>query len=178
VYHGRDYEKIVGDPLFDANRHTRIQRLYFRADGTPDFGVPVGNGALPDRWSPLNRPDQFVRADGERVIIGPGPVATTQFRQVPSRVDASKISLVPIESPASKLVVGGDSTVIVARDDSSNTFAQRSSFTRQQGLSDLKGVSFASVASPASYLRHVDGVLRLGSAKTPEDRASATFVVS
>jgi hypothetical protein len=178
VYHGRDYEKIVGDPLFDANRHTRIQRLYFRADGTPDFGVPVGNGTLPDRWSLLDRSDQFVRADGERVIIGSGPVATTQFRQVPSRVDANKISFVPIESPASKLVVGGDSTVLVARDDGGNAFAQRSSFTRQRGLSDPKGVSFTSVASPASYLRHVDGVLRLGSVNTAEDRASATFVAS
>ncbi len=66
VYHGRDYEKIVGDPLFDPNRHTRIQRLYFRADGTPDFGIPVGSGALPDRWSPLDRANQFVRVDGER----------------------------------------------------------------------------------------------------------------
>lgn len=178
VYHGRDYEKIVGDPLYDANRHTRIQRLYFRADGTPDFGVPVGNGALPDRWSPLDRPDQFVRADGERVVVGTGPVATTQFRQVPSRVDAAKVSLVPIESPASRLVVGSDSSVIVARDDGSNAFAQRSSFSKQQGLSDLKGVSFAAIGSPASYLRHVNGVLGLGSANTSEDRASATFIAS
>ncbi|PZR45223.1 MAG: arabinofuranosidase, partial [Stutzerimonas stutzeri] len=40
VYHGRDYEAIKGDPLFDPNRHTRVQRLYYRADGTPDFGIP------------------------------------------------------------------------------------------------------------------------------------------
>ena len=68
VYHGRDYEKILGDPLFDPNRHTRIQRLYFQADGTPDFGIPVGNGALPNRWSPLSRPGEFIRVTGERII--------------------------------------------------------------------------------------------------------------
>jgi GH43 family beta-xylosidase len=177
VYHGRDYEKIVGNPLFDPNRHTRIQRLYFRADGTPDFGIPVGNGALPNRWSPLDRPDQFVRVTGERVIVGTGPVATTQLREVPSRLDANQVSLVPNESPASKLVVGSDLTVTVARDDGSNAFAKRSSFTKQQGLADTKGVSFASAASPASYLRNVNSVLRLGSVNSA-DRASATFVAS
>ncbi|HEY0686608.1 MAG TPA: family 43 glycosylhydrolase [Steroidobacter sp.] len=178
VYHGRDYEEIVGDPLFDPNRHTRIQRLYFQADGTPDFGIPVGNGALPDRWSPLDRSDQFLRVSGERIIVGTGPVATTQFRQVPSRLDANQISLVPIESPGSKLVVGSDSTATLARDDGSKTFAQRSSFTKQRGLADSKGVSFASAASPASYLRNVNGELRLGSVSSAADRASATFVAS
>jgi GH43 family beta-xylosidase len=178
VYHGRDYEKIVGDPLFDPNRHTRIQRLYFRPDGTPDFGVPVGNGALPDRLSPLDRKDQFVRVDGRRVIVGTGPVATTQFRQVPSRKDANNVELVPIESPNSRLVIGSDSVATVERDDGSAAFAQRSGFSRQKGIADPKGVSFASVASPASYLRHVNGVLRLASANSDSDRASATFVVS
>ncbi|AUW59641.1 alpha-N-arabinofuranosidase [Sphingobium sp. SCG-1] len=46
VYHARDYETIVGDPLFDPNRHTRIQPIQYRADGTPDFGEPVANGRL------------------------------------------------------------------------------------------------------------------------------------
>lgn len=177
VYHGRDYEKIEGDPLFDPNRHTRIQRLYFRADGTPDFGIPVGNGPLPDRFSPLDRAQQFLRVDGERIVVGDGPVATTQFRQVPSRVDANKVSLVPIESPTHKLVVGKDSTIVVARDDGSAEFAQRSSFNKQKGLTDPKGVSL-SAASPTSYLRHVNGVLRIGSVASSAERASATFLVS
>ncbi len=46
VYHGRDYEKITGDPLFDPNRHTRVQPFRFAPDGSPDFGVPLGNGRL------------------------------------------------------------------------------------------------------------------------------------
>jgi len=49
VYHGRDYEKITGDPLFDPNRHTRMQYFRYHADGTPDFGVPVANGPLRSR---------------------------------------------------------------------------------------------------------------------------------
>ncbi|WP_437623797.1 family 43 glycosylhydrolase [Sorangium sp. So ce1151] len=45
VYHARNYEKITGDPLYDPNRHTRVQRLGWNADGTPSFGAPLLNGA-------------------------------------------------------------------------------------------------------------------------------------
>jgi GH43 family beta-xylosidase len=41
VYHARNYKEIIGDPLKDPNRHTRVQRLGWKKDGTPDFGVPV-----------------------------------------------------------------------------------------------------------------------------------------
>jgi GH43 family beta-xylosidase len=46
VYHARDYDKITGDPLFDPNRHTRVQPIHYTSDGTPDFGEPVANGLL------------------------------------------------------------------------------------------------------------------------------------
>ena len=46
VYHARDYRDIKGDPLFDPNRHTRVQPIHYRQDGTPDFGMPVRNGIL------------------------------------------------------------------------------------------------------------------------------------
>lgn len=41
VYHARSYKEIVGDPLYDPNRHTRAQLFQWKEDGTPDFGVPV-----------------------------------------------------------------------------------------------------------------------------------------
>jgi GH43 family beta-xylosidase len=40
VYHARDYKEIVGDPLYDPNRHARAQRLGWNEDGTPRFGDP------------------------------------------------------------------------------------------------------------------------------------------
>jgi GH43 family beta-xylosidase len=46
VYHARDYRDITGDPLIDPNRHTRVQPIAYRPDGSPDFGQPVRNGAL------------------------------------------------------------------------------------------------------------------------------------
>ncbi len=41
VYHARNYRDIPGDPLRDPNRHTRVQPIAWRADGTPDFGQPA-----------------------------------------------------------------------------------------------------------------------------------------
>lgn len=43
VYHARQYRDIVGDPLNDPNRHTRVQKFGWKADGTPDFGIPVAD---------------------------------------------------------------------------------------------------------------------------------------
>ncbi|MFD0227568.1 glycoside hydrolase family 43 protein [Streptomyces hirsutus] len=44
VYHARQYKEIDGDPLNDPNRHTRVQTLRWKPDGTPDFGIPVADG--------------------------------------------------------------------------------------------------------------------------------------
>ena len=83
VYHARDYRDITGDPLYDPNRHTRVQRLYWHPDGTPMFGVPVGDGGPIVRISPANKPVDFVRhtADGSLATErAPHELAATQFR--------------------------------------------------------------------------------------------------
>ncbi|WP_432535677.1 glycoside hydrolase family 43 protein [Kineococcus arenarius] len=42
VFHARDYPGFHGeDPLYDPNRHARVQRLDWNADGTPAFEVPA-----------------------------------------------------------------------------------------------------------------------------------------
>ena len=45
VYHARNYRDVKPDPLKDPNRHTRVQVVKWRADGTPDFGVPPADTA-------------------------------------------------------------------------------------------------------------------------------------
>ncbi len=37
VFHARTYKEIVGDPLYDPNRHTFVAELQWTADGRPDF---------------------------------------------------------------------------------------------------------------------------------------------
>lgn len=41
VYHCRDYTDIKGDPLYDPNRHTKVQTFTWKDNGEPDFGKPV-----------------------------------------------------------------------------------------------------------------------------------------
>ena len=38
VYHARTYTEIVGDPLWNPDRHTFVKHLGWTADGMPDFG--------------------------------------------------------------------------------------------------------------------------------------------
>ncbi|WP_169087931.1 family 43 glycosylhydrolase [Paenibacillus sp. PL91] len=40
IYHARSYKEIVGDPLFDPNRHARAKVFTWNIDGTPNFGLP------------------------------------------------------------------------------------------------------------------------------------------
>lgn len=40
VYHARPYKEIVGNSLYDYNRHARVQRIFWNSDGTPYFGIP------------------------------------------------------------------------------------------------------------------------------------------
>ncbi len=37
IYHARDYDEIVGDPLYDPNRHARAMIVKFNEDGKPIF---------------------------------------------------------------------------------------------------------------------------------------------
>ncbi|MDQ3812743.1 MAG: glycoside hydrolase family 43 protein [Armatimonadota bacterium] len=47
VYHARPYRAIAGEPLYDPNRHARVQSIGWAADGTPIFGLPVPDGPHP-----------------------------------------------------------------------------------------------------------------------------------
>lgn len=43
VYHARNYSEIVGDPLYDPNRHARLKMIHWDKDGMPIFGVPAAD---------------------------------------------------------------------------------------------------------------------------------------
>lgn len=61
VYHDRSYKNITGDPLNDPNRRTRAQKIYWNADGTPNFGIPIPDGRHPVRLRAYNYPNQYIR---------------------------------------------------------------------------------------------------------------------
>jgi GH43 family beta-xylosidase len=110
VYHARDYRDIVGDPLFDPNRHTRVQRLYWHRDGTPMFGVPVGVGGPIVRLSPADASRAFVRHAEFvlRVDTDVRELADTQFRFGPGFAGPGTESIQSVNFPGRYVrVVGG-----------------------------------------------------------------------
>ena len=160
VYHGRDYEAIQGDPLFNPDRHTRVQRLYYTADGIPDFGVPVGNGPLPERFASATNAKLLLAHDGPRLIAGNPLLAQTQFRQTPGRAGQQSVMLSPILMPGHYLVARKDGSVALEPDSNSADFDLRSQFVR---LADARRgtIRFAAIAAPGKAIGVADGQIRL-----------------
>ncbi|WP_420143352.1 family 43 glycosylhydrolase [Sphingobium sp.] len=160
VYHGRDYKAIQGDPLLNPDRHTRVQRLYYAADGTPDFGVPVGNGPIPERFISAAHPTSLLAHDGMQLIGGNPTLAQTQFRQTPGRAGKQSVMLSPILMPDHYLVANKDGSVTLEQDSKSADFSLRSQFVRlEEKGADL--LRFAAIAVPGKALGLADGRIGL-----------------
>ncbi|MFE8011624.1 family 43 glycosylhydrolase [Streptomyces antibioticus] len=176
VYHDRAYRDISGDPLNDPNRRTRVQKVYWKADGTPDFGIPVADGVTPQRFSSANHPDRFVRhwEFRARIEAGVSPLADSQFRVVTGLAGTDTVSLESANYPGYYLR-HRNFEVWVERNDGTAGFAADAAFHRRTGLSDTAGVSFESYNYPGRYVRHYDYLLYVQTPGTATDRADATF---
>ena len=150
VYHARNYRDIEGDPLNDPNRHTRVQKLYWRADGTPDFGIPVPDGATPVRLRlAVDSNLLYVQnvGEGSPIVVSDEndkpPLAETLFRIVdPGSGGEGTVSLESTNLPGRYLKRLEDAIVLSA-DDESDTFKSSASFRQVEGLSDAEGFSFS-----------------------------------
>jgi GH43 family beta-xylosidase len=179
VYHARDYRDIVGDPLFDPNRHTRVQRLEWNEDGTPSFGVPVGKSGPISRLSPLDSPDLFVRHFEFRLRLEGNvrELADSQFRFGPGHLGAGTVSIASVNFP-DRYVRVADILRVDPYEDS-DVYGAATSFVRRPGLADPGGVSLRLITDPHAYLAH-DGEGRLVVARPGRGRAErerATFLV-
>ncbi|MEV6590080.1 family 43 glycosylhydrolase [Streptomyces acidicola] len=176
VYHDRSYKDISGDPLNDPNRRTRVQKLYWKADGTPDFGIPVADGLTPVRLSSYNFPDRFIRhwEYRARVEASVSPLADSQFRVVTGLAGNGTVSLESANFPGYYLR-HKNFEVWVEKDDGTAQFRGDASFTARAGLADSAGVSYESSNYPGRYIRHYDYLLGVQALSTATDRADATF---
>ncbi|MET9618361.1 family 43 glycosylhydrolase [Kitasatospora indigofera] len=177
VYHDRSYKDITGDPLNDPNRRTRVQKLYWNADGTPNFGIPVADGATPVRLSSYNFPDLYVRHYDFRAKLEGNVtnLADSQFRTVPGLAGSGTVSLESANFPGYYLRTRAGGEVWVDRNDGTAAFAGSASFYQRAGLADAAGVSYESYAATGQYVRHYDYLLRTQTLSTTLDRADATF---
>ncbi|THV30803.1 family 43 glycosylhydrolase [Glycomyces paridis] len=176
VYHARPYRDISGDPLYDPNRHTRVQKFYWRADGTPDFGIPVASGPTPYRFAVhgaagvyLNHYDFRLKANAS-----PAMLADSQFRIVAGLTGSGTVSLESANYPG-YFLRHKNYQVWVERGDGSSLFRSDATFHRRSGLADASGVSFESVNASGRYVQHTGGLVDLLSPTTDAARAAATF---
>jgi GH43 family beta-xylosidase len=171
VYHGRDYRDIVGDPLFDPNRHTRVQRLYFDDDGTPNLGIPVGNGPLPVRLQPIDRRDSYVtHVDAEVALGDPLRIETSQFRLRDGFAGRGTTAFEGLDAPG-RFLRGTGGGVTLAVDHAT-------SFIRRPGLADARATSWEAAGARRRFLLHDGDALRVGAIEDRRDKVGATFLLS
>ncbi|AEO58631.1 glycoside hydrolase family 43 protein [Thermothelomyces thermophilus ATCC 42464] len=176
VYHDRGYKDIRGDPLNDPNRRTRMQKLYWKEDGTPDFGVPVPEGNTPVRLRSAAGLGQDVRYyTGSDGPTDTPALADTQFRIAsPGLAGGSMVSLESTSNPGMFVRRADDgSAQFVSSDALGSASAKASaSFNLVPGLAD---VSFEASDASDQYLR-LEASGRLTTVQAGEDaQEQATF---
>ncbi|WP_326558095.1 family 43 glycosylhydrolase [Micromonospora sp. NBC_01796] len=176
VYHDRNYRDITGDPLNDPNRRTRIQKLYWNADGTPNFGIPVPDGASPVRLRSHDLTGSYIRHYDYRgrVEANVTNLADSQYRFVTGLAGSGSVSLESTNFPGYYLR-HRNYEVYVERDDGSAQFRADASFLRRPGLASSAGVSLESQNAPGRYVRHRAGLLYLEAVSGAANQATATF---
>ncbi|MES5818771.1 family 43 glycosylhydrolase [Streptomyces sp. RG80] len=176
VYHDRSYKDISGDPLNDPNRRTRVQKIYWKADGTPDFGIPVADGVTPKRFSSYNFADRFIRHWEYRAKIeaNVSPLADSQFRVVTGLAGSGTVSLESANFPGYYLR-HKNFEVWVEKNDGTAAFASDATFYQRAGQADSAGISYESYNYPGRYIRHYNYLLNVQALSTATDRGDATF---
>jgi GH43 family beta-xylosidase len=180
VYHARDYRDISGDPLFDPNRHTRVQKLYWNEDGTPSFGVPVGKGGPVVRLSPFDARELVVRHAEFRLRVEGNvrEVGDSWFRFVPGHLGAGTVSVQPVSFP-DHYVRAGEGVLRIEPFTETDDYGRATSFVRVPGLVDRSAVSLRLLDDSAAYIAHDNGrlvVLRPGRGRAERERS--TFRIS
>ena len=180
VYHARDYRDITGDPLFDPNRHTRVQKLYWNEDGTPSFGVPVGKGGTIIRLSPLDAPNLVVRHAEFRLRVDGNvrEVADSWFRFVPGNLGNGTVSIQSVNFPNHYVRVA-EGVLRVEPFVDADDYGRATSFVRLRGLVDRSAVSFRLLDDSRAYISHDNGrlvVAQPGGGRAERERATFRIV--
>ncbi|KAK3334091.1 glycosyl hydrolase [Cercophora scortea] len=179
IFHDRGYKDIKGDPLNDPNRRARVQRLYWKDDGTPDFGVPVSDGNTPVRLRSYTSPGLFVRYRGQGTTASTASLAETQFRIVsPGLAGGSTVSLESTSNPGTFLRRSGTRIQFDSSNDTSSTFKTEASFNQRAGLADSTGVSLEAISDAAGQFVRLDeggNNVVVSAATSAAQKGQATF---
>lgn len=185
VYHAVDFPEGACNGL----RTTRVQRIAWNADGTPDFGIPVSpDEAIPApsgdtgmdvelparvisrfRWfsyenTYLRHSNFYLRYDSARTSL-----ADSQFVVVPGLADPAAISIESVNFPGF-YVRQSNNAIMLTPDDHTDGFAADATWWVRPGLADETWISLESYARPGSYMSRMLGATAL----VPLDSMSET----
>lgn len=164
----------------DGRRTTRVQRVEWNADGTPNFGVPVAEGvaiAAPSGDTGIDPLPQLPPLDIVRLasVSSPGAYightnfqaglvyvtnADSQFALIPGLADPEAVSFESVNFPGFYLR-HQNNAVWLASDDTSDTFAESATWWIRPGLADSDRASFEAYSAPGRYIGRMFGVLAL-----------------
>ncbi|KAK4118150.1 carbohydrate-binding module family 42 protein [Parathielavia appendiculata] len=137
------------DLLNDPNRRTTVQKLYWKADRTPDFGVPVPEGNTPLRLrSTAEKGGHVQYYAGSGNPSGTPALPDTQFRIVsPCLVGGSTIMLESTSYPSMFLRRANNAEVQFERSSALTSAAAKASASFERRLAMLRVMEFADAAA-------------------------------
>jgi len=129
----------------------------------------VGNGPLPERFTPAVRRKVKLAHQGDQLVVGTAPLAQTQFRSLPAG-DGS-ITLSPILMRDYRVVATADGSVVLRPNGATGIASGADLFKREAAPGGA--VRFVSQAFAGKALAHSSDKVRLS---TTSDPASAWLV--
>ena len=188
VYHAVDFPQGACNGL----RTTRVQRINWNEDGTPDFGIPVatdepiaapsgdnGIDPLPElpareitrfRWYSLA--GTYLRHANFYLRYEPATnqLADSQFIVRPGLADPEAISIESLNFPGF-FVRQQHNAIMLTPDDHTDSYASDATWWDRPGLADETWISLESDAVPGSYMSRMLGVTALVPLDTMSQRA-------
>lgn len=196
VYHANE----TPEAGCDDRRTTRVQRITWNDDGTPNFGMPVATTeqiAAPSGDMGIDPAPEFDnlvttsfksyaydsaylrRVDTvARVDVMPEIIADAEFYLVPGLADPDAVSIMSVTLAGYFLRHDGN-VVVFGANDGSPEFAGDATWRIVPGLADATWISFESYNQPGRYLGKMFGVSALFEVTdltTDVAREDATFL--
>lgn len=196
VYHAND--STAGG--CDDGRTTRVQRIEWNDDGTPNFGIPAATDTVIDAPSGDNGIDPIPQFDDlvlsrfrsfsfqtgyirhldvvARVDVSPSPIGDSQFWILPGLANPDAVSIRSINLPG-YFLRHENNAIVFAPYDGTQEFAESATWWIREGLADPTWTSFESYNRSGFYIGQRFGVMALvenNDALTDTMREDATFI--
>ncbi len=194
VYHAND----SADYGCDGRRSTRVQKIEWNDDGTPNFGIPLssetaiaapagdtGVDPMPEfpplvisRFKTAVKPQVYIRHLNFQVALGNVLTADSQFIVRPGLADEAAVSIESVNFPGFFLR-HQNNTIWLSANDNTEPYDAEATWWLRPGLWDSSALSFEAYSRPGYFIGRMFGVLALvEQTDTMTDRAreDATFI--